>query len=81
MQCWGGGGSPWASPSVWRNFGFFFFPSEESHLLIFWAAFPSALPGGGRALEISIVAGCGCFEWFPSVNQIPQNTRTIQGWG
>lgn len=48
-----------------------FFSSEESHLLIFWAAFPSALPGGGRALEISIVAGGGRFEWFPSVNQIP----------
>lgn len=57
----------------------FFSPSEKSHLLIFWAAFPSALPGGGRALEISIVAGGGCFEWFPSVNQSPQNTRTIQG--
>lgn len=33
-----------------------FFSSKESHLLIFWAAFPSVLPGGGRALEISIVA-------------------------
>lgn len=50
-------------------------------MLIFWPAFPSVLPGGGRALEISIVAGGGCFEWFPSVNQIPQNTRTIQGGG
>lgn len=49
-------------------------------MLIFWAAFPSVLPGGGRALEISIVAGGGCFEWFPSVNQIPQNTRMIQDW-
>lgn len=50
-------------------------------MLIFWAAFPSVLPGGGRALEISIVAGGGCFEWFPSVNQIPQNTSMIQAWG
>lgn len=31
-------------------------------------------------MEISILAGGGCFERLPSVNQIPQNTRTIQGW-
>lgn len=56
-------------------FSFFFF----LYLLILWAAFPSAFPGGGRALEICIVGRGGCFEWFPSVNQIPQNTRAI--WG
>lgn len=57
-------------------FSFLFF----LYLLILWAAFPSAFPGGGRALEICIVGRGGCFEWFPSVNQIPQNTRAIWGW-
>lgn len=78
MRCWEVAAAPGLHP---RCGGFGFFSSEESHLLIFWAAFPSVLPGGGRALEISIVAGGGCFEWFPSVNQIPQNTERIQGWG